>query len=88
MCRGEEKINIKGIECRQIKGGRAITFMHKGPYEKISISYQKIYKYCQDENIGIRIPTREAYIKGPGLIFKGNPRNYLTKIIFIQEQDR
>lgn len=25
-------------------------------------------------------PTREVYVKGPGLIFKGNPKNYLTEI--------
>jgi hypothetical protein len=25
-------------------------------------------------------PTREVCVKGPGLIFKGNPKNYLTEI--------
>ena len=25
-------------------------------------------------------PTREVYIKGPGMIFKGNPAKYLTEI--------
>lgn len=28
----------------------------------------------------IPLPTREIYVKGPGLIFKGNPKNYLTEI--------
>ncbi|MBI4580800.1 MAG: hypothetical protein HY718_13920 [Planctomycetes bacterium] len=28
----------------------------------------------------IVMPTREVYIKGPGMIFNGNPRNYLTEI--------
>ena len=26
------------------------------------------------------LPTREVYLKGPGMIFKGNPRNFLTEI--------
>ena len=26
------------------------------------------------------LPTREVYVKGPGPIFKGNPKNYLTEI--------
>ena len=26
------------------------------------------------------LPTREVYLKGPGLIFKGNPNRYLTEI--------
>jgi hypothetical protein len=25
-------------------------------------------------------PTREVYIKGPGMIFRGNPKKYLTEI--------
>jgi len=25
-------------------------------------------------------PTRAIYIKGPGMIFKGNPKKYLTEI--------
>ena len=24
--------------------------------------------------------VREVYLKGPGMIFKGNPKNYLTEI--------
>jgi len=26
------------------------------------------------------MPTRELYVKGPGMIFKGNPKKYLTEI--------
>jgi effector-binding domain-containing protein len=30
-------------------------------------------------------PSREIYLKGPGMIFKGNPKNYLTEIqIFLE----
>jgi len=41
-------------------------------------SYAKILKQADGRNIAL--PTREIYIKGPGMIFKGNPRNYLTEI--------
>ena len=30
--------------------------------------------------IRFALPTREVYVKGPGLIFKGNPKNHLTEI--------
>ena len=30
-------------------------------------------------------PTREVYKKGPGLIFKGNPKDYLTEIQIVVE---
>ena len=26
------------------------------------------------------LPSREVYIKGPGMIFRGNPKKYLTEI--------
>jgi hypothetical protein len=26
------------------------------------------------------VPSRELYLKGPGLIFAGNPKKYLTEI--------
>lgn len=31
------------------------------------------------------MPTREVYLKGPGMIFKGNPKNYLTEIQMLIE---
>jgi effector-binding domain-containing protein len=33
-----------------------------------------------DKGLKMQIPTREIYVKGPGMIFKGNPNNYLTEI--------
>ncbi|HBH0630399.1 TPA: AraC family transcriptional regulator, partial [Clostridioides difficile] len=27
-------------------------------------------------------PWREVFIKGPGMLIKGNPDNYITEIIF------
>ena len=26
------------------------------------------------------LPTREVYLKGPGMLLKGNPEKYLTEI--------
>ena len=34
----------------------------------------------KDKGYRILMPTREVYVKGPGMIFKGNPKNYLTEI--------
>jgi effector-binding domain-containing protein len=28
----------------------------------------------------VTLPTREVYLKGPGMIFRGNPKKYLTEI--------
>ena len=36
--------------------------------------------YCQEKGYEIAVPCREVYLKGPGMIFRGNPQNYLTEI--------
>jgi hypothetical protein len=30
-------------------------------------------------------PMREIYVKGPGMILRGNPKNYLTEIQILVE---
>ena len=41
-------------------------------------SYAKILQHANERKLNLALPTREVYIKGLGLIFKGNPKNYLT----------
>jgi effector-binding domain-containing protein len=43
-------------------------------------SYAKILKQASERKLKISLPTREVYVKGPGIILKGNPKNYLTEI--------
>jgi effector-binding domain-containing protein len=42
--------------------------------------YAKILSEAGRRDLKISLPTREMYLKGPGMIFKGNPKNYLTEI--------
>jgi DNA-binding transcriptional MerR regulator/effector-binding domain-containing protein len=74
-----------GIDLRQIPGGRCAALLHKGPYDELGSSYATILKYVKDHGYRILMPTREVYIKGPGMIFKGNPKNYLTEIQILVE---
>jgi effector-binding domain-containing protein len=74
------------ISVRELKGGRCVVLIHKGPYEKLSESYKKVFTAFNEKGYKKSLPTREVYIKGPGMIFKGNPKNYITEIqIFIEE---
>lgn len=75
----------EGISVRELKGGRTVSLIHKGPYETLGNSYKRIFSYINDRGLKITLPTREIYIKGTGPIFKGNPLNYLTEIIFMIE---
>ena len=54
-------------------------WMH-GPYDELGRSYAKILEYVEARGYKIIQPTREVYLKGPGIILKGNPKNYLTEI--------
>ena len=59
-----------------------MSIVHKGPYDQLGRSYEKIASYLKQKNHQVTAPPREIYIKGPGMIFKGNPKNYLTEIQF------
>lgn len=76
----------EGIHVRELKGGKCISLIHKGPYERLGDSYKKIYSYINQKKYKAQIPTREIYLKGSGMIFKGNPNNYLTEIQFLIEE--
>ena len=72
--------DVEGIVVRELKGGKCVSLIHKGPYENLRHSYGKIFGYLSEKGYETRLPTREVYQKGPGMIFKGNPNNYLTEI--------
>ena len=69
-----------GISIRELPGGRCVALLHRGPYDELGRSYEKILKYVKSKNYAIETPTREVYLKSPGMIFKGNPNKYLTEI--------
>ena len=65
---------------RTLPGGRCLTLIHRGPYDQLGRSYAKILQRAEAQNLKPTLPSREVYVKGPGQIFKGNPKNYLTEI--------
>ncbi len=72
--------SVDGVSVRQLSGGRCLSLMHKGPYEQLGHAYARILKHIKEKGYTVVMPTREVYLKGPRMIFKGNPRNYLTEI--------
>jgi effector-binding domain-containing protein len=76
-----------GITVRDLPGGRCVSLMHRGPYEQLGRSYARITEYLRDRGLEVLMPTREVYHKGPGMIFRGNPKNYLTEIQMLVRED-
>ncbi len=76
-------------EVKEIPGGRCLFVLHQGPYERLGETYPKIRGYCSERNLEILLPTREVYVKGPGMIFKGDPKKYVTEIqMFLKSESR
>jgi len=73
-------IRAEKIDCRVLKGGRAVTLIHRGPYSEIGRSYKRLFDYLREKGLSPLTPGREVYLKGPGMLFAGNPRKYLTEI--------
>lgn len=77
----KKKIEAPEVTYKTLKSERALVTTHIGGYETISNAYKAIYDYAQEHNIQIKSPTREIYLKGPGMVFKGNPNKYQTQLI-------
>jgi DNA-binding transcriptional MerR regulator len=75
-----QALDAQGISVRQLDGGPCVSLLHQGPYDTLGRSYAKILTYVKEKGYELVLPTREIYVKGPGMIFKGNPKNYLTEI--------
>jgi DNA-binding transcriptional MerR regulator/predicted transcriptional regulator YdeE len=72
--------SVSGIDMRQLPAVKCVTLVHQGPYDQLGSSYARVFKHVNEKGYKVISPTREVYLKGPGMIFKGNPKKYLTEI--------
>jgi DNA-binding transcriptional MerR regulator len=75
-----KEVSADGISIRTLPAARVLTLVHRGSYDQLGRSYAKILAETDRRQLKISLPTREIYLKGPGMIFRGNPKNYLTEI--------
>ncbi|WP_432664732.1 GyrI-like domain-containing protein [Wukongibacter baidiensis] len=74
--------NGNGITLKELPRATAVCLTHIGPYDTLPMAYETIHRYIQENDLSVQTPWREVFIKGPGLIIKGNPSKYITEIIF------
>ena len=72
---------VKGLDCRVLAGGPALTAIHEGPYSTLEFTYERLMKAAIEQGLELQKPTQETYLKGPGLIFAGRPEKYRTEIV-------
>jgi DNA-binding transcriptional MerR regulator len=73
-------VQVDGVSVHELPASRCVTLVHRGRYDTLGRSYARVLQYVSDKKLTIALPTREVYVKGPGMIFRGNPNNYLTEI--------
>jgi len=77
----KKEIKVSGdVNLKKLPTVEGLATIHIGPYDKIGDAYQAISDYANKNGIALEIPSRETYIKGPGMLFMGNPNKYRTEL--------
>jgi DNA-binding transcriptional MerR regulator/effector-binding domain-containing protein len=69
-------------QVRDLPEMKTLSIIHTGSYDLIGNSYKLILNEIQDRNLKPIPPSGEIFIKGPGMILRGNPDNYITRIFY------
>jgi hypothetical protein len=68
--------------------GDVAQILHIGPYDEEAGDIKKLRDFITAGGYKISGPHEEEYIKGPGMIFKGNPKKYWTLIRYQVEKKK
>lgn len=75
-----KEVNVNAVTSRILKGGKAVTIIHQGPYETLGQSYKVLKEYVEANRIKTVLPSREVYLESPGQKGGGNKNKYQTEI--------
>lgn len=75
-----ERFQAKNIEIKILPQTKTIKTTHIGKYDYLGHAYKAILDYAKENRIELGKPTKEVYLKGPGMFMKGNPDKYITEI--------
>jgi len=79
----EGQANLKSGKTEHYPKTRALKIVHPGPYGTQGSSYVQLFTYCRNHGLEIKLPVVEHFIKGPGMIFRGDPGRYKTECILL-----
>ena len=65
------------IKCYELPGGQMAKIVHRGPYESIGATYEKLFGWINKNDRQIVGPIREAYLNDPREV---RPEEILTEI--------
>jgi effector-binding domain-containing protein len=53
------------VKFYELPGGQMAKIVHKGPYDALGPTYEKLYKWLSEQGKGVTGPTREIYVSDP-----------------------
>ncbi|MDP2181845.1 MAG: GyrI-like domain-containing protein [Actinomycetota bacterium] len=68
-----------GIGIKRVEATRVVSLMHKGPYDTVGPSYEKVVAFIANEGLAVSGPPMELYYSDPN---NTAPEDYLTEIRF------
>lgn len=83
----KKMISSNAVNVRRLPGEKVISTIHKGSYPALGMAYKTLLDYAQENHLTLKTPSRELYLKGPGMIFKGNENHYLTEVMIPYEEE-
>lgn len=82
----KKMIHHPEVTAKKLPAVKAVYTTHVGSYDKLNMAYKALADYANEHHLSFITPSREIYVKGPGMIFKGNEDNYITEIIIPYEE--
>lgn len=73
-------VTVSGAVCRVLPAVRCLSVIWRGPYEGIGEAYRVAFDRLHTNGGEACIPSRELYLKGPGMIIPRSPKRYVTEI--------
>ncbi len=63
--------------------GEVVELLYIGPYEDETPSIERLRSFAAERGYAFAGPHEEEYLKGPGMIFRGNPEEYVTILRYV-----
>lgn len=68
------------LSVRTFDPQEVISLIHQGGYDTLTAAYEKLMDAIGERGLEIDGNWRDTYLKGPGMLFRGNPGRYLTEV--------
>jgi DNA-binding transcriptional MerR regulator len=82
----KKEIRAQNISVKKLPAIKALCTTHEGSYDSFNLAYKTLTDYVRENKLEMKTPSRQVYIKGPGMIFRGNEAKYITEIIIPIEE--